>query len=194
MSKRQKRKVALHVKKACRTRWLSLHASVNAVFEQFGGLLQVLRVLSEDESAGPLASGILKKMDNFHFLDTLYLMKFMLPNLSTLSKLFQTKGVNFSRIIPCLEKTKSKIMSVANENQAFNELEKDLAEQLRLCDIELTDFMKQSIKRDIRRYTVSISENIDARFPKSAQRILDAFSIFNLDTLPTNSSTCNFAL
>ena len=31
-------------------------------------------------------------------------------------------------------------------------------------------------------------------FQKIVQRILDAFSIFNLDTLPTNSSTCNFAL
>ena len=81
-------------------------------------------------------------------------MKFILPNLSTLSKLFQTGGLNFPRIIPCLEKTKSKIMSVANENQAFNELEKDLAGRLRLCDTELTDFMKQSIKRGIRRYAV----------------------------------------
>ena len=106
-------------------------------------------------------------MDNFRFLGTLYLMKFTLPNLSTLSKLFQTEGLNFSRIIPCLEKTKRKIMSVANENQALKESEKDLAERLRLCDIELTDFMKQSIKRDIRRYAVSISENIDARFPKN---------------------------
>ena len=49
MSKRQKRKVVLRVKKACRTRWLSLHASVNAVFERCGGLVQVLRVLSEDK-------------------------------------------------------------------------------------------------------------------------------------------------
>ena len=76
------------MKEVCRTRWLSLHASVNVVFEEFGGLLQVLRVLSEDRSAGPLASGILKKMDNFRFLGTLYLMKVMLSNLSTLSKLF----------------------------------------------------------------------------------------------------------
>ena len=85
-------------------------------------------------------------------------------------------------------------MSVENENEDFKELGKDLAGRLRICDIELTDFMKQSIKRYIRRYAVSISENIDARFPQNAQRILDAFSIFNLVSLPTNSSTCNFVL
>ena len=85
-------------------------------------------------------------------------------------------------------------MLVANKNQAFKELGKDLAGKLKLCDIELTNFMKQSIKRDIRRYAVSILGNIDARFPKNAQRIVDAFSIFNLDTLPINSSTCNFPL
>ena len=39
MSKRQKRKVVLRVKKACRTRSLSLPASVNAVFEEYVGLL-----------------------------------------------------------------------------------------------------------------------------------------------------------
>ena len=146
MSKRQKRKVVLCVKKACRTRWPSLHASVNTVFEEYVGLLHLLRILKEDKSAGPTATGILNKMENFRFLGTLYLMKFMLPHLSILSKTFQTGSLNFSRVIPSLNKTKNKIMAVANQNEAYRELEKDIAGRLSLCQIELTDFMKKSIK------------------------------------------------
>ena len=76
MSRRQKRKVVLRVKKACRTRSLSLPASVNAVFEEYVGILNLLRTLKEDKSTGPTAIGILRKMENFHLLGTLYLMKY----------------------------------------------------------------------------------------------------------------------
>ena len=97
MSKRQKRKVVLRVNKACRTRWLSLHTSVNAVFEEYVGLLHLLRILKEDKNAGSTATGILKKMENFRFLGTLYLTKFMLPHPSILSKTFQTGSFKISQ-------------------------------------------------------------------------------------------------
>ena len=140
--KGKKRKVVLRVKKSCRTRWLSLHASVNAVFEEYVGLLHLLRILKEDKSAGPTATGILKKMENFHLLGTLYLMKFMLPHLSILSKTFQTGSLNFSGVIPSLNKTKNKIMAVANQTEAYRESEKDIAGRLSLCQTEFTDFIK----------------------------------------------------
>ena len=164
--KGKKRKVVLRVEKACRTRWLSLHASVNALFEEYVGLLYLLKILKEDKSAGPTVTGTLKKMENFRFLGPLYLMKLMLPHLSILSKTFQTGSLNFSRVFPSLNKTKNKIMAVANQNEAYRESEKDIAGRLSLCQIELTDFMKKSIKRDIKKYAIAISDNIDARFPR----------------------------
>ena len=54
-------------------------------------------------------------------------MKFMLPHLSILSKTFQTGSLNFSRVIPGLNKTKNKIMAVANQNEDYRELENDIA-------------------------------------------------------------------
>ena len=68
-------------------------------------------------------------------------------------------------------------MAVANQNEAYRELEKDIAGRLSLCQIELTDFMKKSIKRDIKKYAIAISDNIDARFPQNAQKVLEAFSV-----------------
>ena len=62
-------------------------------------------------------------------------------------------------------------MAVANQNEAYRELEKDIAGRLSLCQIELTDFMKKSIKK----YAIAMSDNTDARFPQNAQKVLEVF-------------------
>ena len=54
--------------------------------------------------------------------------------------------------------------------------------------------MKKSTKRDIKKYAIAISDNIDARFPQNAQKVLEAFSVFNLDILPSDSSASSFTL
>ena len=85
-------------------------------------------------------------------------------------------------------------MAVANQNEAHRGLEKDIAGRLSLCQIEFTAFMKKSIKRDIKKYAIAISNNIDARFPQNVQKVLEAFSVFNLDILPSDSSASSFTL
>ena len=85
-------------------------------------------------------------------------------------------------------------MAVANQNEAYRELEKDIAGRLSLCQIELTDFMKKSTKRDIKKYAIAIFDNVNARFPQNVQKVLEAFSVFNLDVLPSDSSVSSFTL
>ena len=74
-------------------------------------------------------------------------------------------------------------MAVAIQNEAYRELEKDIAGRLSLCQTELTDFMKKSTKRDTKKYAIAIPDNIDVRFPQNAQKVLEALSIFNLEIL-----------
>ena len=45
------------MKKACRTRWLSLDAGVDAVFEEYEGIINTLKVLEMDRNSGPTATG-----------------------------------------------------------------------------------------------------------------------------------------
>ena len=71
--------------------------------------------------------------------------------------------------------------------------EKDIAGRLSLCQIELTDFMNKSIKRDIKKHATAISDNIDARFPQNGQKVLEAFSVFDLDILPSASSASSYS-
>ena len=91
-------------KKVCHTRWLSLHASVDAIYKEYVGLVNCLHSIQEQDKslAGAMASGLLKKMDSVEFLGLLYTVKFMPPSLTDLSKTFQTGASNFSRIKPNL--------------------------------------------------------------------------------------------
>ena len=60
MSKRQKKKLVRKVKKAVRTRWLSLQASVYSVYQEYVGLTHTLQSI-KDLRSGPVAKGLLKK-------------------------------------------------------------------------------------------------------------------------------------
>ena len=44
---KEQKKVVKRMKKACRTRWLSLHAGVDAAWEEFGGLVDALKELEK---------------------------------------------------------------------------------------------------------------------------------------------------
>ena len=68
--------VVKRVKKACRTRWLSLHASVDSVYSEFNGILHSLRIMQDERTAGGAsAKGLLQKMDSSSFLAVLYMLK-----------------------------------------------------------------------------------------------------------------------
>ena len=77
-----RKKVVKHLKKACRTRWLSLDASVNAARFDLEAFLQTL-VLFEKKDA--TAHGVLRPMWCM-FLGTIYILNDILPILSGLSR------------------------------------------------------------------------------------------------------------
>ena len=88
--------VTKRLKKACRTRWLSLEASVRAVHGDYETLLQTLSML--DKSGDAAATGLLKRMKSIKFLGAIYMLKDILPVLTDLSKHFQKDSLNFSTI------------------------------------------------------------------------------------------------
>ena len=62
---KRKKNIAKRVKKFCRTRWLSLHASADAICEEYVCLIHCLHSIQEqDKSLGrAMVAGLLKKMD-----------------------------------------------------------------------------------------------------------------------------------
>ena len=66
------------------------------VYKEYIYLLHALRLKKDDDGAstGATAAGVLKKVDDMKFLSVSYVLKLMLPYLSTLSKTFQSGELN----------------------------------------------------------------------------------------------------
>ena len=79
----QQRSLVQKVKKAARTRWLSLDAEVEVVYKEYIYLLHAWRLMKDDDGAstGATAAGVLKKVDDMKFLAVLHVLKLMLPYL-----------------------------------------------------------------------------------------------------------------
>ena len=188
ITKKGQKKMVKRLKKACRTRWLSLHAGVDAVFEEYDGIVKTLKELQNDKKSGGLATGLLKKIQAPEFIGTLYLLKHMLPSLSALSKAFQKGSLNFSRITPAINRCKAKIREIESKEVIWKELEKDLAGRLKPLNISMTESQEKRVKSLAGKYVKSMCENIDARFPANSCEVLNAFSIFDLELLPAQNS------
>ena len=63
----------------------------------------------------------------------------MLLHLTVLNKTFQEVVLNFSQIVPNIEKTKSKINQVTQQNEPLNQLQDDNANHLSAYEISINE-------------------------------------------------------
>ena len=125
----------------------------------------------------------------------LYLLMFMLPHLSYLSRTFQSGNLKFSRISPNIHVTKTKLQETRAENKVLVELDKDLGEdrRLSLCNITLPESTRSLIENQVKSYVEIISSNIHDRFPPESLALLEAFLIINVSQIP-NETTQEFKI
>ena len=183
LTPKRKKQTVKRMKKACRTRWLSLDAGVDGAWEDFGGII---------DATGSTATGLLRKINNYEFSGILCLLKNMLPILSCLSKTFQTGSLNFSRITPSINKCKEKIKEVAKDGRGLKQLRDILNGKLKESAIILNETAEARIQGFVHKYATSICANISARYPENSCKVLEAFSIFDVDVLPTSPSSPSF--
>ena len=127
MPDNKRKNVVKKVKKAANTRWLSLHASVDRVCEEYVGLLETFSILqTEGGSGGSVAKGFSKPLKSAKFIAMLYTLRVILPSLTILSKTFHAGAVNFSRITPSIEKTKSQLQQIVDEQKPLMLLKTDM--------------------------------------------------------------------
>ena len=185
----QQRSFVQKVKKAVRTRWLSLDAGADAVYKEYTYLLHALRLMRDEsgESTGATAAGVLKKVDDMKFLAVLYVLKLLLPYLSILRKTFQSGELNFSRIKPAIEKTIHRIKDLAEKQKPLPELKQDLASRHILCEKKLLAENEQQVKLHTEKHAESI--NVNACFPEDMLSVLGSFSIFSVENFPSSSDS-----
>ena len=157
------------MRKACRTRWLSLEKSVQSVCRNLPALLQTLHWYKNKES-NAIATGLLEKMKKPNFIGTLYILKSVLPILSGLSKVFQKGTICYPRISPAIRKSKTLLGKLKQDKTPVKEFRKETKTGNLVC-LELTE--KEIEETEVKmqdlccKYVSALSENIDNRFQHS---------------------------
>jgi len=172
------------LKKACKTRWLSFDASVKAVFDDIIPLTQTLNKLEADATA----FGLLKKMNSVMFIGLLYILKFVLPILAMVSKIFQTSDINYADVQPTLDFCKDQLTDLKESKEPIEELKKDISfdGRLSVLSLNLTDHACNQLSSILTKYVDALCENIDLRFTDIP--IFKTMSIFNPKNLPERGS------
>ena len=86
--------------KTSKTRWLSLHAEVDADLKHYKCLISTLKAMWKDKTSFPRVSGLPKKVSNYKFLGPLYLLKIYLKSGGSL-KVGKTLRIG-SRVFPII--------------------------------------------------------------------------------------------
>ena len=121
------KKVVSKIKKACQTRWLSFDAATRSIHDDFVAVLQTLRQLKDTDA---VAAGLLSKIASSKFIGTIYILREVLPVLSSLSKNFQRGHVNFSHIQPSVNYTIHKLTEIAESKSPLVAVKRDLEGRL----------------------------------------------------------------
>ena len=69
---RPQKLIVNRVKKTCKTCWLSVHVGVDAVFNDYEGIVKALQKTQSDCSSRSLATILLKEIKSHRFFGTLY--------------------------------------------------------------------------------------------------------------------------
>ena len=78
-----------------------------------------------EQGLNPTAIGLLKMLKKPGSIGFLYILKGVLPVLSTLSKVFQKGSIFFSHISPVIKASKDSLNSLVQKNITFKEFQKE---------------------------------------------------------------------
>ena len=180
LSDKSKKVLAKKMKKACHTRWLSFDAATRAIHDDYLAILHTLRELKDNDA---IACGLLSKVESSKSIGTIYILKEILPVLSSLSKSFQRGQVNFSHIQPSISYTNHKLTEIGDSMFPITAHKKDLEGRLSTCEVNLSTAQENQLSSLLEKYVAALTENIQNRFDGNLP-IVSAFSIFNPLTLP----------
>ena len=188
LSNESTKMVTKKLKKACDTRWLSFNSAVQSLYTDLVAVVQTLKQLKQDPNQ-PAAYGLLKKINKVKFIGVVYIFKWILPILATLSNSFQKGAINYASIKPSIDHSKDKLNEVKSREEAIKQLKQDLSSGGRLETLELvcTESNVKELQGLLQKYIKALVKNIDKRF-KSSLPVLSAFSAFDPMLIPNRQS------
>ena len=123
------------------------------------------------------------------FIGAVYILKWVLPVLATLSKSFQRGAINYASIKPSIDYSKDKLNDVKNTEEPIKQLKQDLTSGGHLETLELvcTESNFKDLQGLLQKYIKALVKNIDKSF-KSSLPVLSAFSAFDPTLIPNRQS------
>ena len=120
-----------------------------------------------------MGKGCARKLKSLNFLGMLYTLKVMLASPTALRKTFQSGAINFSRIVPNVLKTKTKIQQLFDKAKTVNLLKDDLQTRLRSCHLQINEEQERRITDIAERYVKAMIWNINERFSSDVLEVFD---------------------
>ena len=147
----------------------------------------MLHTFQELEKDAP-AVGLLKKMKTVKFLGSIYILKEVVPCLTTLSKTFQAGALNFSHVGLAINHTQASLEAVKSSQSPLKKLQDYIKPEGRLGSLEMTitDNDKKILGNLLSVYVSGLAKNITSHF-NDCLFILSSFSILSPVTLPKST-------
>ena len=182
----------LKITQAKDVRWLSHDKAVSHLRQCLKSVILSLEKEGTERNNAE-AAGLLSFIRSYKFIASLYMFSDILPPLSSLSRAFQRKDVNFTVVKPLVSGTHTAINALlASPGEHFQTLPSVLAELEEYYGVKTpSDAEVESFKINIYdKYLQTLSEHIARRFPDV--ELLEAFSLFDPTTIEEDLETHGF--
>ena len=182
----------LKIVKPSATRWLSHEKCVSTVKKCYGAIVSALEETIYQESHEPEALGISKILSKPSTLFAVYLLDYILPEVSKLSKSLQTEKLDLSIISSLVDATLHTLEDVL---QPAAKWVLDLQEVKEEMDITVginfnSDDVASFQSRVTEPFYTKLKENIAIRFV--SQDVVSCFSIFDPKKTPNPLENCTY--
>ncbi|XP_078614277.1 uncharacterized protein C17orf113-like [Branchiostoma floridae x Branchiostoma japonicum] len=166
-----------------RVRWLSFGNCVVNIRRSMRALLEMLREEAEED---PQAAGLYNELRDYKFLYTINMLEDVLAVLNMVSKIFQTKGLDFAQVDSTINSVIGSLQDIA-AGQHGPSLTTFLASDLQVLypGVNITnnnDRARGQAENLTVNFVAAVVQNLRDRFPET--ELISAFKIFDPQKLP----------
>jgi hypothetical protein len=180
----------LKITKPSDTRWLAHERCVSAVKRSYGAIVTTLEQIYEG-SHEPEALGLSKILRRSSTLFAIYLLDFLLPQVSKLSKCLQSQSLDLTIISSLVDATLHTLDDVIQPaanwllelQEVMEEMESTLG--IKFTTEDITEFQSRVVKP----FYMLLKDNIQNRF--NSHDIVSSFSIFDPKKMPKPPKDCS---
>ncbi|KAI8490513.1 hypothetical protein Bbelb_317810 [Branchiostoma belcheri] len=170
-----------------RVRWLSFGNCIVNIRRSLRALYDMLRREAEEDAQ---ATGLYNELRNYKFVFAVSVLEDVFGQLNMMSKVFQTKGLDFSQVKPTVNAVIDSLsdMAAGHHGPSLTRfLQAELADLYPGVDITHNDQQTKAAAENLKRnFIQNVVQNLQDRFPQT--ELIGAFKIMNPRELPNEEN------